>query len=284
MVHNDIICYFIGGTGCKKSREKKIQELLSSSLNVPVENVKYKCDKLNAALKCIKDTYYQSYPFKEESVFINTLTDEIISDLTLKKNKFVFIIGHSYGGAIVNRIAQILNLSNIEKKYLSKLNMFTRGSIFMAPKDTVNKINILNYISISDIAIKCNKIQPIPFENLPVILNYNGKIICRLQKQNLESNTIQICLYNIETNKPNKPLCNNKISLSSLKEHNRYKYMTHLILLFKNINIYTFPKKQKDNLPYLTYDLLPSNKPIKLTKNNLKNKINKSSRKSKKIY
>ena len=60
--------------------------------------------------------------------------------------------------------------------------------------------------------------------------------------------------------------------------------MTHLILLFKNINIYTFPKKQKDNLPYLTYDLLPSNKPIKLSKNNLKNKINKSSRKSKKIY
>ena len=267
MQRTDVICYFVSGMGCKNNLDDTlyIQNWISKSLDIPITNVKYYCHKYSSGVKCVLKTYFKNLPL-EESLFVHRLAIDITNDIILKKNSMVFVFGHSFGGAIVNKIAQIFNSLplTLTTEQIGKLNIAAFGSIYIAPDDSVNNINIKNYISISDIAIKCNKIIPIPFKDLSVTLvDYSRKIICKLQKDIPEAKIIQICLYK---NEPNERLCRLRTSIFKWEEHNSYFILMNTMFIFYTINIYEFPKVANDEFPYLIY-------PTQLNQSNL-NELN----------
>jgi hypothetical protein len=222
MHQNNIIYYFILGLGCKKKYEDIYKKNIADDLKIPIENIKIYCNYFMSTMKDILSSCLKTNPLQKNN-FVNKLTNDIINDIITVKNTKIIIYGHSYGGAIINKVAQNLNLTKEYDKYLKKLNIFTTGSIFIAPNDTINKINILNYISLSDIAIKCNKIKPLNYDDLTLSLNYENKIICLLpdpkKNINLNPKIIQLCLFDNRKEKPNIPVCSKKISILKFKKH-----------------------------------------------------------------
>jgi hypothetical protein len=238
---NDTIIYIVSGLGCYGSDPASTAEYLkyiSEVSNVPIENIKYKCHKSSSAIKCILKTYFKSMPLKE-SRFVYNLADEITADILEERNNHVFVFGFSFGGAITNRVAEILNTNykNYPDNY-NKLSMVGFGSIYIPSYESIENINIINYLSNSDVAMKCNKIQPIPFEDMRLRLHSpryymrENKIICKMpvsQESFEKTKIIQICLYNLESG---QPLCRTDgPSITEWEEHNTYYLILDIILL-----------------------------------------------------
>jgi len=261
---NDTICYFVSGLLCDylKNDERTIINWISNQINIPEEKVKFKCHKSSSALKCIAKTYLNITPLKD-STFVNNLIDEITEDINNPDIKSVIIFARSFGGAMINKAAEILNVSqNIN---INKLNIATFGSLYLAPEENIDNLNMLNYLSISDVAIKCNHIVPARLDRMNIFLMLNRMIVCQLPKENT-TRLIQICLYDVDSG---KQLCSpNVISIFKWYEHNYYLYLMHTMLINfvrsrtyeeKNINFINVydsekllrGKKQEDNIPYL---------------------------------
>jgi hypothetical protein len=210
----------------------------------------------------------------KESNFVHNLADEITADLSNTAYKNVLVLGHSFGGAIVNRVAEIFNANYSQTRSViyNKLSMVTFGSIYIPDYNNIDKINIINYLSNSDVAIKCNKIAPIGIEDMIITLHFpilknKTKIVCKLPIQKLETKTIQLCLYDTESG---ETLCRtNGPSILKWEEHKNYSFMMSTILYFfsvskKNgtsesyikdvINVYNIPYVENKNNPYLTID------------------------------
>ena len=276
---DDTIIYYVNGLGCyglSEQQENVYKTWISSWSNIQEENIKYKCHKTSSALKCIVKTYFNSMPLKESN-FVNNLVDEITADISNTAYKNVLVFGHSFGGAIVNRVAEIFNTNYSQTRSTvnyNKLSMVACGSIYIPDYNNIENINIINYLSNSDVAMKCNKIAPIGIEDMlitlyfPILKNKN-KIVCKLPIQKLETKTktIQLCLYDIESG---EPLCRtNGPSIVKWEEHKNYSFMMGTILYFfhvskKNgtsesyikdvINVYNIPYTENKNNPYLTID------------------------------
>lgn len=273
---DDTVIYYVNGLGCAGLSEEQSNDYkpwISSWSNVQEENIKYKCHKTSSALKCILKTYFNSMPLKESN-FVHNLADEITADLSNTAYKNVLVLGHSFGGAIVNRVAEIFNAnySQTRSAIYIKLSMVTFGSIYIPDYNNIDKINIINYLSNSDVAIKCNKIAPIGIEDMIITLHFpvlknKTKIVCKLPIQKLETKTIQLCLYDTESG---ETLCRtNGPSILKWEEHKNYSFMMSTILYFfsvskKNgtsesyikdvINVYNIPYVENKNNPYLTID------------------------------
>ena len=78
------------------------------------------------------------------SEYLLNIQNDILNDLKIYKE--VIVCGHSYGGALIARIAKNLNKNNI--KY-NNLKMYTFGSIYI-PQKELNNINIINFMNFSD--------------------------------------------------------------------------------------------------------------------------------------
>jgi Fe-S cluster biosynthesis and repair protein YggX len=261
---NDTIWYFVSGLGCdlRRNEEREIIDWISSKTNIPEEKVKFRCHKSTSALKCIAKTYLNMMPLKD-SKFVNNLVDEITEDINKPDIKSVVIFSHSFGGAMVNKAAEILNDS--ENMNINKLNIATFGSIYLAPEENIVNLNMFNYLSISDVAIKCNQVVPARLDRMNIYLLLNRMIVCQLLKENT-SKLIQLCLYDVETG---KQIClPNFVSILRWNEHNYYSYVMQTILLnfirsrtyeqrdINFINVYDSKKllrgqKQEDDIPYL---------------------------------
>jgi hypothetical protein len=236
---NDTIIYIVDGLGCYGS-EPNAQYLkyISEVSNVPPENIKYKCHKSSSGIKCILKTYFKSMPLRE-SRFVYNLVDEITADILDETKNHVFVFGFSFGGLITNRVAEILNTNykNHPDNY-NKLSMVGFGSIYIPSYESLEHINIINYLSNSDVAMKCNKIRPIPFEDMRLKLHSprfymrENKIICKMpvsQESFEKTKRIQICLYNLESG---QPLCRTEgPSITEWEEHNTYYLILDIILL-----------------------------------------------------
>ncbi len=80
-------------------------------------------------------------------------TYQVTKDL-LAKDYDVILVGHSYGGSVVSRVAEIL------KSPESKLHMFTLGSIYVPEPSQTPYANITHIMFKGDVAMKCNKLKP----------------------------------------------------------------------------------------------------------------------------
>jgi len=236
---NDTIIYIVDGLGCYGSEPNApYLKYISEVSNVPPENIKYKCHKSSSGIKCILKTYFNSMPLRE-SRFVYNLVDEITADILDETKNHVFVFGFSFGGLITNRVAEILNTNykNHPDNY-NKLSMVGFGSIYIPSYESLEHINIINYLSNSDVAMKCNKIRPIPFEDMRLKLHSprfymrENKIICKMpvsQESFEKTKRIQICLYNLESG---QPLCRTEgPSITEWEEHNTYYLILDIILL-----------------------------------------------------
>lgn len=75
----------------------------------------------------------------------------------LQQNHSVILIGHSYGGAIVSRIAQFLSSKRLSTP---ALHLVTLGSIYVPPLSQTVGTNIKHHMFYRDVALKANKLKP----------------------------------------------------------------------------------------------------------------------------
>lgn len=144
----------------------------------------------------------------------------------------VIVYGHSYGGAIVNRIAEEINDKDTNGTYLSKIFMTAFGSIYITKP---SRVNLLNYVFIGDVALKLNHLADTTLDILDKELkDKDGKILLKYKKSN--ENIIRLCDYDHY-----RDLCtiHKKGILFGNKEewtiHNKYHYlMFYLIRNYSN--------------------------------------------------
>ena len=233
-------------------------------------------DKQNIHLKCypystinITKSYLGLSPLKRftrsgwrPSNIIESLCEEIIQSSDTHADGSIVVMGHSYGGAIINRAA--MAMSNLETKY-KNVHFIGFGSIYV-PTHVPSNVNLLNYLSLSDVAMKTNGLShKIPLYSrlnkvLYNALSYESDIVCTFQNESINS-VRWVCLF-----ENNEPLCLNnekqrKISVVDWKEHYYSKLIMNIlyynsplckttfisdILLFKTIREYT-PIQVKTN-------------------------------------
>jgi len=84
--------------------------------------------------------------------------------------KNVYVHGDSFGGAMANQLAIVLqNKANLDKDFMekmkSKLVIRTFGSIFIPPFDSIKDVNITNCLALNDVAQRLNfQTEPKPNE------------------------------------------------------------------------------------------------------------------------
>lgn len=81
----------------------------------------------------------------------------------LQQGEKVILIGHSYGGSVVSRIAMHLRC----KEYAQHLRAVTFGSIFVPPMQLTKGVNIQHYSYKNDVAIACHRSKNIEYWNQP---------------------------------------------------------------------------------------------------------------------
>ena len=106
MPNNDIICYYVAGLGSKNNVEEA-KTIQSVFLNFKSIHLKYKTHKDSSGFQNILNQLANNLPL-QNSNFVYNLAYEIIKDLKFNPNKKVFVLGHSFGGMIVNRTAEII--------------------------------------------------------------------------------------------------------------------------------------------------------------------------------
>jgi len=95
----------------------------------------------------------------EDNKYYETSLNCVLDYLKDKKYNNIIVIGHSYGGATVSKIAKYLNNSNLPQTQLAKLQMATIGSIYIPPIKKTNKIKLFHYVNRNDPAYtKCARI------------------------------------------------------------------------------------------------------------------------------
>jgi len=240
----NITIYIVVGLGCKFENFEKIEEEYKFIYNffseIKKERIKIRCPKTTSALYNITRTYCNLPPLKQ-SFFVKSLMEEVLEDA--KTGNDVYVFGFSYGGAIVNRMAELIHDMNIEKNNTlgqPNIMMATFGSIYFAKKDKVRSVSILNYISIGDVAFLCNKfVGRLRFEDLTYAIYFSNETnkYCTLQPPTFpiqNGDVIQLCIH-----QDGKPLCQHENpSVSKWNEHNKYTDFIIIIIYLKSNNIY----------------------------------------------
>ena len=158
-------------------KEKKIST--AKNLGIKEENVFILCNTLGSALENIVSLwlksnipffpqYFYGLPVDSNANYVY-MKSAVIADIT--KGKRVFIHGHSFGGAIINRLAidlQNYAYSNPDSdftKNINKLFILALASIYVAPFNFVSKIQIFNAMNTGDVAVKVNGLT-IPIDSI----------------------------------------------------------------------------------------------------------------------
>ena len=95
----------------------------------------------------------------EDNKYYEVSLNCVLDYLKDKKYNNIIVIGHSYGGATVSKIAKYLNNSNLPQTQLSKLQMATIGSVYIPPIKKTNKIKLFHYVNRNDPAYtKCARV------------------------------------------------------------------------------------------------------------------------------
>ena len=239
---NKIKFYYIFGAGCTNDYinftdifNKKIY-----NRNFIENNIKLYCNKLH---KTIINILFRIIS-KSDNKFIIDIQTSIIKDL--QNGYFVFVLGHSYGGFIISRIAE--NLNNISNKdILKKLFMYTFGSIYI-PKIKLSSINIIHFLNKIDISLRLTKTDYNKcFTSntvfrclvLPNIIGERRKVLkFTISKINEQIIFIEIINYdnNNKFNNTKKNLL--KTLRKEWKSHNEYDDLIYSIINYHSIRLY----------------------------------------------
>jgi len=186
----------------ENSRIKMVKTDIAEKIGLMEENIQVICNNLDSAFSNIAALWIKSrVPFIQS--FYNMPVDNnasyknmkfsVISDI--EKGKRVFIKGHSFGGAIVNRLA--ISLQNYARsnpdsdftRNLSKLFILAVASIYVAPYHLINKIPIYNAMNTGDVAIKVNGYH-VPIDKLTKITTSDGTYYGNYYYQSEENHSL----------------------------------------------------------------------------------------------
>ena len=267
---NDSV-YIVFGLGCKNmskedETEKKSEFYNLWNIKTPKEikqedeeglhnqtKMNIICHKTSSALKTVVSRHFDRMPLSTKpSGYRFTVLKQIVDDII--NNKKVYVYGHSFGGAIVNQIAEELQklLNDTQQQ---NLFMATYGSIYISPKELVLNINIKNYIHLGDVSVKQNK-RNITEPTLQVF-NENSKIIDRDKTDcptpnstwncigikymnDITQNIIWICyIHNTSHRYVYDPSNSRGILIGNKQEwliHNSYFIVLNILLIKNNTN------------------------------------------------
>ena len=90
----------------------------------------------------------------ENKRMLQKIIDQILEKAN--ENDNIYVYGWSFGGMIVNRVVEILVKSYSEDIRLKKIYFTTVGSIYITKKD-IGSIDLINYISVGDVANTCTR-------------------------------------------------------------------------------------------------------------------------------
>ena len=240
----------------KRYRALEEQEELYNSikkLNIPYENIHIKCYK-QAYINIVK-SYIGFTPLKVNRLKNSEITESLYQEIlhfSANVASEVIVIGHSYGGAIINRVALLMH----QQLPTPPTNVYFLGfgSIYIPRKryEPFN-VNLINYLSLGDVAMKTNWLRAPKFVDLRKAFldmpltkwkrKYSDSsplpIICSFQTNkvdDVEGTLRWICLFD-----NHKPLCiingkQRKISAFDWTEH-YYNNLMELILTFNQNNV-----------------------------------------------
>ena len=149
---NDLYLIYLTRIYNIKQDFQKVHVLCDPSTKNQIKNIgKYFCNfdrySNRTSMNVADNKYYENS--------LNCVVDYLKD----KKYNNIIVIGHSYGGATVSKIAKYLNNSNLPQTQLAKLQMATIGSVYIPPIKKTNKIKLFHYVNRNDPAYtKCARI------------------------------------------------------------------------------------------------------------------------------
>lgn len=171
----DYIIIYVLGLGCHKNSILTNKMILDwISYHNRDTHTRLECNHSYAsALKNVAKTVCYIPPSKSDNYVIKL---QKIVEGYLYLNKKVMLLGHSYGGSVVARIAEYFN----NKSGVKNLHVATFGSIYISNPKDIKNVDMMQYMKINDVALKCNKLTS------PKFLNYKVDVSNKLTWINAE--------------------------------------------------------------------------------------------------
>lgn len=147
------ILIFVLGLGCSEIKElDKIEDALKIHYKTPCVVM---CNRsIGKTLRNIGKTVCYLPPSKK-SRFVNEVFNELMK--YAKNDYMVTVVGHSYGGSVVSRVAEILTDKGITR---NNIRMITTGSIYVPKPNLTRNVNIRHIMFENDVALRCNHLSP----------------------------------------------------------------------------------------------------------------------------
>jgi hypothetical protein len=185
---------FIAGLGCSMDSYTEFDTQIKDIYHFDEFKTYCKRSLLGTLKNIVHTTCLKYIP---DGIFVQSVFDTLFEKLQ-EDNTYVYIIGHSYGGAVVATVAEKLqkyiNTLDFESKnkFIEKLKthltICTAGSIYLPTKIQVNDIPLYNYIYKNDISEKCWR----KFNNANTTLIDNSYTYYMNHYKNIESNPWKI--------------------------------------------------------------------------------------------
>jgi hypothetical protein len=251
---------FVVGLGCSEDYDfiNSFQKNLISEANY---NVDLFCNKslITGTIKNIGKSLYHSFPSTKSLIKIknNELKSSSAQNIRIKRNidkiyptiikkleegYHILLLGHSYGGDVVLKLAKIL-VERLNKELLKKIHIATFGTINILSKDkhsyVYDYLDIVNYMHIHDVALKINGLKS-PFniktQQIKLDNDYNNNFNLVWIKNKKD----------IYTGNKHESLFSKIIDKEGWKFHISYDDLIKTILHIKNIHL-TNKKMQNTN-------------------------------------
>lgn len=148
------VCIMVFGLGCSETPEENyryIEKLYTRNFGMQVIAM---CNpKLGNTISTILKSVCYIIP-NLKSKFVQEVCEKV--EYFLRQKIRVYLIGHSYGGCVVARVAELFCLN----KFITNpdLIILTFGSIYIPEQKKVNGLNVSHYMFRDDVALKCNKL------------------------------------------------------------------------------------------------------------------------------
>lgn len=157
---NNKTLIFVEGLGCTRMTIDNVEmykDYLKFYTKLPKSNIHFECNQsMSDTIVGIAKTYCMIKPTLQNP-FVQQVYARVVEHMS--KGEKVFLLGHSYGGAVVSVIVEALN----SRPTIGKLHAATFGSIYVAPSSNTSNIDIVHYMKLGDVALKCNRLIPPKF-------------------------------------------------------------------------------------------------------------------------